>query len=433
MLQHPAIVMMNSRWDGGVLGIAAGQLAKEHNRPVILMRESDGFASGSARSILGIDITEAIASQKHLLAGFGGHEMAGGLRMTVEGFHEFSAGLNKNVSEQSRGFAEPEILIDHFITFAAMNEGLLQELKLLSPFGAGNPAPIFASRSLKLLQVRKFGNQDQHLKLNAQDTNGDTQEFIWWNAPQLIDQEDSVDIAYHISRDTFTPANLAALELVAMRRSIAANEPTIDLLDSHVEVIDFLTISRPIERCAELLQQHPELQIWYEGLNDPIEGGLTRTRLEIVQSEHLAFLTAPPSIQVLEQVVKACDPSHVYFFNIEHKEISVETLLKEVGKTLKSILREPQSVVSINFLASCLNQTPHTIQLCMDWYEAHGDLEIDRVNQDKFTFLKSAHQPNPVELRQLQEKLNKSLKETAAFRAYYRRANTKLLLRQGKH
>ena len=113
-----ALVLAYPAWPSGVIGIVASRLVELYNRPVVMLANPPGeLAHGSARSIPGCDITAAIASQKDLLASFGGHPMAAGLSMDSEKISDFRRGLGREVKRMLGG-VQPEatLQIDSYLT-----------------------------------------------------------------------------------------------------------------------------------------------------------------------------------------------------------------------------------------------------------------------------------------------------------------------------
>ncbi|MDO8753525.1 MAG: single-stranded-DNA-specific exonuclease RecJ, partial [Anaerolineales bacterium] len=101
LLTEPAIVLSHPNWPGGVVGIVANKLVDRYHKPAILLNESeDGIMRGSARSIEGLQITEAIATQKDILRSFGGHPMAAGMAFDADKLTEFRKGLGKAIEKQ---------------------------------------------------------------------------------------------------------------------------------------------------------------------------------------------------------------------------------------------------------------------------------------------------------------------------------------------
>lgn len=152
------IVLEDSQWQSGVLGLVAGQIAQEYGRPVILLTTSEEesllanekggnisckLARGSARSVNNIDLYKLVASQAHLLHRFGGHPFAAGLSLPVENLPLFREGINQQLRQQHGGITIMDSVLeaDLMVTVAELGKNLFRELKLLEPCGMGNPVP----------------------------------------------------------------------------------------------------------------------------------------------------------------------------------------------------------------------------------------------------------------------------------------------------
>jgi single-stranded-DNA-specific exonuclease len=139
------IVLADPQWQGGVLGLAAGQIAQSYGRPTILLTidEEAGIARGSARSVNSIDLYKLVHSQRELLLGFGGHPFAAGLSLPLENLDLFINSINQGLRQQAGdpNQIKPTIAVDLVVTVAKLGPDLFRELKLLEPCGMGNPTP----------------------------------------------------------------------------------------------------------------------------------------------------------------------------------------------------------------------------------------------------------------------------------------------------
>jgi single-stranded DNA-specific DHH superfamily exonuclease len=136
------IVLADEGWDGGVLGIACSKVAEQFNRPVILFTEKDGIFKGSARSIGGVNIYDAIADSKELFTAFGGHAQAAGLSLKRENLDVFRQNIHNFLKKYDESAFAPEVIYDA----APKKKPTLAEIKEISrlePFGEGNPRPLF--------------------------------------------------------------------------------------------------------------------------------------------------------------------------------------------------------------------------------------------------------------------------------------------------
>lgn len=161
----PVIVVGKRGWHMGVVGIVASRLVERFHRPAIVVAfNEDGLGKGSARSVPGYNVYEALAQCQEYLVGFGGHPFAAGVTVTSTEFPNFQAKMYEtvymNISEESK---VPVLDIDAEVSLSELSHQLLRELEQLNPFGMGNPEPLLSSIGVRVLQKRIVG--DNHLKL----------------------------------------------------------------------------------------------------------------------------------------------------------------------------------------------------------------------------------------------------------------------------
>jgi single-stranded-DNA-specific exonuclease len=168
ILSKKATVVFNPNWHKGVVGIVASRLTETYYKPTIVLTESNGFITGSARSVLGFDLYKAIESCNSLLENFGGHMYAAGLTMKKENFKAFKQKFEAIVEEQI--MAEqmvPSVEIDMELKLKEITPKLFRVLKQFEPLGPENMAPVFFSENVVDDGSGKVvGNSKEHLKLN---------------------------------------------------------------------------------------------------------------------------------------------------------------------------------------------------------------------------------------------------------------------------
>lgn len=160
-------VVYNPGWHKGVLGIVASRLVENYYKPTIVLCKSNGFITGSARSIPGFDLYEAIEHCSDLLENFGGHMYAAGLTMKEENFNAFSKRFEGFVASRiTPEILTPVINIDTYLDFKQITPRFFNVLKQFQPFGPGNLSPVFISeRVYDNGNGRKVGSDSGHLKL----------------------------------------------------------------------------------------------------------------------------------------------------------------------------------------------------------------------------------------------------------------------------
>ena len=147
-------------------GIIAGRIKEKYYRPTIVLTDSEEGLKGSGRSIEGYNMFEELNKVRNLFTKFGGHAMAAGLSLVKNNLSVLRDKLNEGCLLQSEDFEE-KIRFDAEIPLSYVTERLVENLSLMEPFGMGNPKPLFACRSVELLDVRIMGKEGNMCKLTG--------------------------------------------------------------------------------------------------------------------------------------------------------------------------------------------------------------------------------------------------------------------------
>ena len=165
-----AVVVWGDDWHPGVIGIVASRIVDATHRPAVVVAFDGEIGRGSGRSTGGFDLHSALEQLSGYLERFGGHEMAAGLSIRRERIEEFAAALQEIASKEfESGAGREAIHIDAELPIGAADRSLLAWLKRASPFGAGNPAPVWLARAVELSDARGVGPEGTHLKCVLSD------------------------------------------------------------------------------------------------------------------------------------------------------------------------------------------------------------------------------------------------------------------------
>ena len=204
-----SIVVHKPDWHKGVIGIVASRLSEEYYKPSIVLTNSNGLASGSARSVPGFDIYKAIDSCRDLLETFGGHMYAAGLSMKEENIPLFTERFEQFVSETIlEEQTYPQIEIDALLEFKDITPKFFRVLKQFGPFGPGNMKPVFASKKVfDYGTSRLVGKEQEHLKLELVDSSSENVmngiAFRMYAYNDHLKALNPLDICYTIEENTF--------------------------------------------------------------------------------------------------------------------------------------------------------------------------------------------------------------------------------------
>jgi single-stranded-DNA-specific exonuclease len=166
----PVIFLGHESIPSGIVGLVAGRLVEEYNRPAVVYERGGEMSRASCRSIAEFDVTAALRATPRLFERFGGHRAAAGFTARNENLEAVRESLVRQADEQLRGLdLAPVIDIDAAVPLRRVDSGLIVALGQMAPFGVGNPEPVFLSRGLRVAEVRAMGGDGQHLRLLLRD------------------------------------------------------------------------------------------------------------------------------------------------------------------------------------------------------------------------------------------------------------------------
>ena len=412
LLTEPVILLAHQNWPGGVVGIVANRLVDRYHKPAILLTETeDGILRGSARSVEGLHITDAIATQKDLLLGFGGHPMAAGMALTRENLSAFRKGLGRAVEKQLGSIVrqEPSLQIDAWLKLEELNLELATVLEALAPFGAGNPSLTLATRNVKMKSVTAIGKEREHLKLRVEDESGHLADILWWGgAGEEQPEEGSVfDIAYSLRASTFRGEKQISLQFEEFR---VVKEPPIDLRKRQVEVVDYRLESAGA--LAKLREQAPGLQIWAEG-TDKDKG---KTRYQLQPASELVIYSTPASAQDLRAALEAVKPEKVHLVAVAPQQEKTDAFLSRLAGLAKFVINQREGKVTLLELAGVTAQREKAVQIGLGWLAAGGHISLESQN-GTVLLSRGKGESNPYLQKELFVAIRAILEETAAYRA----------------
>jgi single-stranded-DNA-specific exonuclease len=203
-------VLYNRDWHKGVVGIVASRVTEQYYRPSIILTESNGLATGSARSVRDFDLYEAIGKCSDLLESYGGHMYAAGLTLKIENIPAFKQRFEEIVTNQITDMQQTQTIeVDAKITLSEITPRFYRILKQFAPFGPHNMAPVFVTEDVYDAGTsRRVGKNQEHLKLDLvePDVNSGLFAGIAFNqshAYDLITSGSPFDICYSITENEY--------------------------------------------------------------------------------------------------------------------------------------------------------------------------------------------------------------------------------------
>ncbi len=221
ILSQNIILLSHRGWHHGVIGIVASRLTEEYYKPCILFTEENGIHKGSARSVKGFNIYDALCAVRPYIERFGGHELAAGLTLRDEQFEAFKHSLEAYCKEHvSDEMLIQQIPLDGEIHDSDMTAQLVEELKMLEPFGMGNAQPNFLVRKAKIVKNFTF-KEGKHLKLSLcqRDKYIDAVGFSMGKYSAVLKKGDLVSVAGNIYINEFRGEKYFSIRIKDIRLS----------------------------------------------------------------------------------------------------------------------------------------------------------------------------------------------------------------------
>lgn len=207
----------------GVVGLVAGKIAQQFNKPTAIFQKSEGESKGSFRSIPQINIIETIGQCKELLVRHGGHSQAAGVTVKNEDLEKFYEKMNEIINEKLQDIdLAIEIKIDGEVSGSDVDFDLVEDLEKLMPFGEGNSEPILAMRNLIVQEKRVLGNGNKHIKLFLSPADGSPKifeavSFNGYEKYEHIKIGDKIDILCNIQKDEWNGNKKIQLMIVDVK------------------------------------------------------------------------------------------------------------------------------------------------------------------------------------------------------------------------
>ena len=242
------ILVANKSFHHGVIGIVASKILDKYYKPTIIMeiKENEGVATASCRSIDGVNIVECLNFVSDILVKYGGHSGAAGFTVKIENIGEFYQRVDKYIEKNfNKDLFIKKLKIEKVLAPYKVNYEFLKELEILEPYGAKNHTPIFAFRNCEYENLRFTRNSTEHLMLDIKKDGYYFKNCIFFGGGDyydIISSSKSIDIAFKLKLETFKDRYMYKLQLEDVKNS----NDNIDFQDDYLE-LNGRDISFPIE------------------------------------------------------------------------------------------------------------------------------------------------------------------------------------------
>ncbi len=192
------LFVVGNDWHEGVVGLIAGKLNEKYHRPVLVGTKKEGIVKGSARSITGFNITNALSKCEKYLDRYGGHELAAGFTVKDGMDEQFGKCIHKIAKKEiTEDMLIKDLHIDLLVSSESVNRELIDELDILKPFGYGNTKPLIALENLVVVKKQIMGKLGNHMKLLCKGDGIDLITLLFFSCgedTEEINIDDKIDV-----------------------------------------------------------------------------------------------------------------------------------------------------------------------------------------------------------------------------------------------
>ncbi|WP_057735962.1 single-stranded-DNA-specific exonuclease RecJ [Liquorilactobacillus uvarum] len=353
--KHLVNVVYKKDWHEGILGIVASHLVEKTGRPSIVLSVTGENAKGSGRSVEAFQLYEALNNHRELMDTFGGHHMACGLTISLNKLDEFQNVLDQEARKQELDkIKKPSLKIAAKLSFSEIDEKLINDLKLLAPYGNGNPKPIFAFSDYKIYETKLIGKKKNHLKLSLGQKGKkiDALAFsVGTKGSCIVSDSNPLKFVGQLSQNVWRGK---VKPQILISDFAYQGFPLIDMRTNKLQKTMFKRIGTYVFFSEKVYHQ---LQDYLPASADKIiaEGNVN----DGYEATNLIFVDCPPSLDVLAAVLKKVSaaeitmifyPYHpvyldgmptrkdfakVYRFVMTHQKIDIKKKLPELANYLK--------------------------------------------------------------------------------------------------
>ncbi|MCZ6529695.1 MAG: single-stranded-DNA-specific exonuclease RecJ [Chloroflexi bacterium] len=418
--ETPAIVLEHNDWPEGVIGLVAGRLADRYGKPaVLIVTGMDGVGRASARSIPGVDITAAFAANSSLLEQYGGHPTAGGFSIRNDRITEFRVALYRTLREVQP--IQPTLRIDGTIALNELTLELVLDLERLAPFGPGNPSFVLAAKDISIRAVGTLGRNSEHLQLQVVDARGNEAKIIWWQGAREAMPEGTFDLALRPRSRYYKGEQEVQVEWIDARQ---AKQPLSPIIRPRMPtLVDLRREASPLVAVKRL--QNEGVQVWSE--SSEADELAVHSRWDLTPTAGLAIWTIPPGSVELRAALRKAKPDTVYLFEDEQDKRSVTAFAERLIGLAKFAINQRGGRFNVPRAAAALGHREVTVEAGLEWLEHQGHIVVEQREGEVWTV--STAEEVSGERGPPTSTLQELLRETAAFRDYWRSASISSLRR----
>ena len=356
-----AIVIRDDETHVGIIGLAASRLVENFNKPAFVMRKDGNMFRCSCRGPVGINIYDILHDNSELFEGCGGHKFAGGFSFdgSKVSFEKVRESIIKSVTEQTNGeILKPQVSIDLDLSSEDLTLDILDTVKMLEPFGAENPSPVFAVRDTVFQSEKLFGNLQNHLKINFSTPDGKMFECKKWNSGLTGQKEgEKLNIAFSLEENVFNGKTFLQLMIKDLDFPDVPDEKpyTVKIIDNRKETGGFEELENYLEKTDKNVVVYAKSKKITEKLAKYSHlSKFTRSEKDFPEdAETVIFFDCPSNPAFLKSLTENPDRT-LMFMNFSVPEFNISGFLKTLTGMLKYTCSQKSGKTSLSELSENL-------------------------------------------------------------------------------
>ena len=364
------IVMFQPHWHQGIVGITAGRLCEKYRVPVILMTQrEDGRVVGSARSVEGVHMVDAIGQCSEFLLGYGGHAGAAGLSLHRDQLAAFIKVCQRVLEERMTGVEHTtEIYYDLELPLGEVNKKLFHQLRELAPFGEGWPQPLFYCPGVDILSARPTTGE-KHLRLVLHHNGCRMPAIHWWAGDTEPGERSS--LLYNISLNRWQGEENVQLVVNSLWEAVTpvVTEP----IRGIENILDF----RQWREKGEVIPRFAGSICYHEGYPLKDFSFQTYDRYGVTSADALVLLICPPSPGILREIVALSGCKELVLAYSFNRPLGISECIKMTMSYIKHAINHRDGRLTVCQLAAFTGQTELLIMGIIKFLRQSGLLVVE--------------------------------------------------------
>ncbi|MBQ8847632.1 MAG: single-stranded-DNA-specific exonuclease RecJ [Candidatus Gastranaerophilales bacterium] len=386
---NDAIILINSDWHIGVIGIVAAKIVEEYNKPCFLMTiDENNNARCSIRSNDLINVYNVLKENENLFLGFGGHKLAGGCSFNLDevSFEEVKNALLKTIKEtKSQLKSENVLYADVELKSDDLEINILETINKLEPFGQDNEPPLFVLRNVVLEEFKPIGKDLNHLRMIVSVDDKHIQCVKWGENEVLIPLKSKCDIAFYPRLNVFNDIETIQLEIVDMYCENLKTEK------NEFKLFDHRKKTGILEQISNYLNASGiDIAVWAK--NPATKEALLKydeikNRFIQENAEHkgIMFFDYPSSLDEFDEILKQIRPQKIHLMNHRIDE-NLENYIKQINGMIKYCANKLNGEIDLTRFAQALGVSENFVQITLEILENIESIKI--LDIDKIEYLK---------------------------------------------